>query len=78
MAFTIGRSFRAHVVAVESGGNFEFTIFNYKPGSGSSLEAISQVRNDIRIEVSLEIMFRTLRNAGLSLGFRELFTQMFK
>lgn len=66
------------MVAIEAGGNFEFTVFNYKTGSGWSLESISQVSNGIRIEVSLEIIFRTLRNARLSLGFRELFIQIFK
>lgn len=76
VAITIGRSVRALLVAIDSCRNFEFTVFNDKPGSLVALWAISQFSNDIRIEVSLEIMFRTVRNARLSLRPRELFIQI--
>lgn len=78
MAVTIGRSLRALLVAMESRRNFEFTIFNYKSASRVSVWATSQVSNDIRIEVSLEVMFRTLNNARLSLTSKKLFTQIIK
>lgn len=78
MAFTIGRSLRAPLVASESRGNFEFAVSNYKLGSRLSLWATSQVSNDIGVEVSFEVMFRTLHDARLSPGSRELFIQGFK
>lgn len=78
MPVTIGRSLRALLLAIKSRRNFEFTIFNNKSGSLVNFWAISQVSNDIRVEVSLELMFRTLRDARLSLSSREFFTQILK
>lgn len=78
MAVTIERSLRSLLVAIESRRNFEFTIFIYEPALLAILWATSQVSNYFRIEVSLEVMFRTFRNARLSLSSRELFIQIFK
>ena len=78
MAVTIERSLRSLLVAIESRRNFEITSFIYEPALLAILWATSQVSNYFRIEVSLEVMFRTLRNARLSLSSRELFIQIFK
>lgn len=74
MAVTIGRSLRTLLVAIEPRRNFEFTVFNCKLGLRVSLQATSQISNDVRMEVSLELTFRMLHNARRFLSSRELFT----
>ncbi len=57
MVGTFQGRLRSLLPGIDSRRCFEFTILNYKPRSSPNMLEFSQVGNNIRIEVSHEIMF---------------------
>lgn len=68
MDATVVHCLGALLVANEACRDFELTISTMSLNQVRNLWAFLQVSYDIWTEISLEVMFRTLRNARLSLG----------